>query len=417
MHTGFVDVAKLREMESTIWGNTSKSGAIQIVVTRIGSPNRQLYSKMDYANMRPDEKSSEYGIANNEPRKTTQGLWYVSYGMDDGGQHARRQRHFIDAGARWSIRLVARQVESRLTAQQVLDQGIAALWLLCCYGGVGSKARKGFGSMQAKELGNWNRKSCETKAIEFRDAFGCTGSFIESRTQSPSLALALPPVEAQFRWQNVWSVLDQVGFAFQVFAKKYAHRMEKMALGLPRRIGPGKSGRFQPTGAMLEVFHSQNANLRHASPVHIHVSRSESGMIVRALAIPSPCLPDLPTSRAFLHEFLDCFRAELARRSALVEVSRGADLLRPADRGQSPRPQRPTETPTRKGPKAGDKVQAELLEERTKKGGWRAKHIDTSMIGPIHNSESVPNDKRPGEKVELIVASNNGQVMAFRWPT
>ena len=35
---------------------------------------------------------------------------------------------------------------SLVPANEVLRQGEAALWLLCRYGGIGSKSRKGFGS-------------------------------------------------------------------------------------------------------------------------------------------------------------------------------------------------------------------------------------------------------------------------------
>lgn len=60
------------------------------------------------------------------------------------------------------------------------------------------------------------------------------------------LAQKLGPVEVDFSWPDVWSVLDQVGFAYQAFAKKYKHKLEKKALGLPRRIGPPVQGSFTP---------------------------------------------------------------------------------------------------------------------------------------------------------------------------
>ncbi|RMH34844.1 MAG: type III-B CRISPR module RAMP protein Cmr6 [Nitrospirae bacterium] len=68
-------------------------------------------------------------------------------------------------------------------------------------------------------------------------------------------------------------------------------------------------------------------------------------------------------------------------------------------------------------PKAGETVQAVLLEKRTKKGGWRAKHETSGLIGPIQNSHDVPPDKRPGDTLILLVASANEREMAFRYPT
>lgn len=64
-------------------------------------------------------------------------------------------------------------------------------------------------------------------------------------------------------------------------------------------------------------------------------------------------------------------------------------------------------------PKPGEKVEAQLLEERTKKGKWRAEHLPSGMAGEIQNSDAVPNDKKTGDTIELIVASST----AFKYPT
>lgn len=68
-------------------------------------------------------------------------------------------------------------------------------------------------------------------------------------------------------------------------------------------------------------------------------------------------------------------------------------------------------------PKPGDRVEATLLEERTKKGGWKAQHQATGLAGPIQNSAVVPLDKKPGDAVTLIVATVSMQEMHFRYPT
>ena len=79
-------------------------------------------------------------------------------------------RYFLDAGSSWAFRLVARPAryfarrsDARLpreraraesvAAGQVLAQARATLWLLTTFGGVGSKARKGFGSLQVEGEG------------------------------------------------------------------------------------------------------------------------------------------------------------------------------------------------------------------------------------------------------------------------
>jgi CRISPR-associated protein Cmr6 len=68
-------------------------------------------------------------------------------------------------------------------------------------------------------------------------------------------------------------------------------------------------------------------------------------------------------------------------------------------------------------PKPGQKVEAQLLEERTKKGGWRAMHAPSDLSGPVQNSGDVPSDKKTGDMLELIVASATERGLDFRYPT
>ncbi|QUV83702.1 hypothetical protein [Chloracidobacterium aggregatum] len=217
------------------------------------------------------------------------------------------------------------------------------------------------------------------------------------------LAQKLGPVEVDFSWPDVWSVLDQVGFAYQAFAKKYKHKLEKKALGLPRRIGPPVQGSFTPRPPVKD---------RHASPVHIHLAPrkdGKQGWTVRIVAFPSAYLPNLETSREFLTEFLKDVESDLRRRAGL----------------SPPRVQRPASSSPAAGSTSastasllspGNTVKAMLLEEKTKKGGWKARHLDSRREGPIVNTKEVPGDKQPGEEVELIVASA-GDSLSFRWPT
>jgi CRISPR-associated protein Cmr6 len=58
-----------------------------------------------------------------------------------------------------------------------------------------------------------------------------------------------------------------------------------------------------------------------------------------------------------------------------------------------------------------------LLEERTKKGGWRAQHGPSGLSGPIVNSGLVPAENEVGSSLTLIVHSINRFEMAFRVPT
>ncbi|MCC6222195.1 MAG: hypothetical protein IT201_01735 [Thermoleophilia bacterium] len=66
--------------------------------------------------------------------------------------------------------------------------------------------------------------------------------------------------------------------------------------------------------------------------------------------------------------------------------------------------------------KAGDVVEAVLLEERTKKGGWRARHVSTGLEGPIQNSDAGPAHTAPGDSLTLVIASASRTGVAFRHP-
>jgi len=68
-------------------------------------------------------------------------------------------------------------------------------------------------------------------------------------------------------------------------------------------------------------------------------------------------------------------------------------------------------------PRPGDRVEAQLLEERTKRGGWRARHAPSGLSGPIQNSGDVPADRNAGDVLELIVASATERGIDFRYPT
>jgi len=68
-------------------------------------------------------------------------------------------------------------------------------------------------------------------------------------------------------------------------------------------------------------------------------------------------------------------------------------------------------------PKPGEVVGAKLIEERTKKGGWKALHEPSGLRGPIQNTGNVPGDKNVGDTLKLIVTIANDREVAFRYPT
>jgi CRISPR-associated protein Cmr6 len=116
-------------------------------------------------------------------------------------------------------------------------------------------------------------------------------------------------------------------------------------------------------------------------------------------------------------------REALAEWGVGSKTSSGYGRLGPVSRAESATPlstagpgvgKRAVSAPGRIArPKPGEKVEAKLLEERTKKGQWKAEHPPSGFVGNIENSDAVPADKQPGDTLQLIVAS----ATAFKFPT
>ena len=114
----------------------------------------------------------------------------------------------------------------------------------------------------------------------------------------------------------------------------------------------------------------------------------------------APTVEDLPGALTTKEQLLR--RPQESRRE-----SRGPSSTHVQPAKSSPRPQ--------SGPRANDRVMAELLAEKTKRGGWKAKHVDSGLEGPIQDSQNVPADAEPGQRVELTVASTSSTGMQFKW--
>jgi len=56
---------------------------------------------------------------------------------------------------------------------------------------------------------------------------------------------------------------------------------------------------------------------------------------------------------------------------------------------------------------AGKEVRAVLLEEKTKKGGWRVCPVGTQAAGAVTNSGDIPGDKKAGDEIMVVVNSPN----------
>lgn len=301
MHSGFVDVDTLRRMEAAVWGDTKQGGAVRVTVTPDGAVTKMVF---DREAMIRDNK-----LPPTPDRKTTQGITYHSYGMDEPKEGRLNRRSYVPPGTKWKVALTARPsslppVNDKLPpvalpAGAVLDQALAALRLLCRYGGVGGKARKGFGSF--RDLDTINTAAINESAKTFRTmcGLGTTQPFLPVRADSASLEQLLPVVELPTGGTNYWMALDQVAASAQVFAKRYKHQSVKQSLGLPRN---------------MKEFPKYKSG-RHASPVHYHLAKDPNGkLVVRVVAFPAVRLPNLADSTKLLTELLEHLKTDLPKR-------------------------------------------------------------------------------------------------------
>lgn len=422
LHAGFLTTPQLHALESAIWGDTKRSSPVQLQLTSLTPSNVVLY-----------EHPAPAG------RQNISGMRYVAYGMDEmvreQGQRTRKQRYQQVPGARWEVRFRVRNAELdmpdsgnpspksvQLTTEQVAGQVRAAFWLFTRFGGVGAKARKGFGSLSVtghsddSEFASFTIQRCQELAAELR-----VKSLQVTREFDPDLAegsaLSGPSsgtvVEVPVATSHPETVMELIGLAYSDFASSMKHQTAKVALGLPRKIhGPTKDAlphqnrdehRPPKDLSVPKTTQGRPQDARFAAPIHLHVEKTSGGHLVRLLTFPQQHLPDVASSTRVLSDFSKRFRAGLASLDPA-----GIKMTATRQKGQ-------TAASTPGGPKPGDRVEAVLSSQKTKKGGWTAAYRDRN--GPIQNSADVPSDKNADETVTLIVRVFNEKDIAFRWPT
>lgn len=417
LHAGYLDVPTLRALEAALWGDTEAGAAIHLAVEAQGGRRVEAFAFKDRARPAPEFKRA-HRLADPPDGRTTQGLFYASYGMDD--KRGQPPRFYVEPGAWWMVRIRARVTRFAAVGQPIapevaLDQARAALGLLDTFGGVGSKGRKGFGSLAGEAAAFPDLAGCEALARGLRQALGIDGPWQEDRARSPSLGERLGPLEIPTSWDDPWFALDQLGFAYQGFAQEYAHRPEKLALGLPRSIhGP----RPQPMPHQDPHAHRPPQRLRtregldrHASPVHLHVGPGPAGLVLRVLALPSHRLPDRPTSRAFLAECLEHLRGDLEARARLhpgrpAARSQPQDAPRLAESATSrPAPPPPPAAPP---PKPLNKGQQDRLGTFHHEGGrWAVRFEGDARPVTLTNPDKLPPGLAEGTKGLFYIAEAN----------
>lgn len=414
MHACWLDVRNLRRLEAALWGDTNAGGAIRLTVEAM--PNNPEPVSFDRRTLIDENRLPQPPADEN----MAPGLTYHSFGMDDrrAGRHFRR--HYKPAGCLWTVSFTARpaclQTDDnkpiRLeSAKHILNEGVAALWLLVHFGGVGAKSRRGFGSLALQEvLPLDSLEAIRTQADRFRSEHQIP---VQRRVaDTPSIDEILPVVEISTPWKNQWLTIDRVAAAAQEFAQHSDNKYnrEKRAMGLPRKIGRRGSGRM-PYGNFRPGPH---VTTRHSSPMFYSLSRDSSERYcVRIAAFPSSELPDLVTSRSFLTKAINEIQKNLHSQIGLHPDAGVAIRQTPAT----------VTTSAEILPKQFAIVAAQLVESKeVKKKGvislrWKAKLDQSDLIGPIINYAAVPSDTPLNSEIELIVDRCNGKEIAFLWQT
>ncbi|CAK0779648.1 CRISPR-associated protein Cmr6 [Azospirillaceae bacterium] len=292
LHAAHVDVKELRRLEALVWGGVGQSDQAKKDDKGEkfgGSPVAiHLCKSKDVSPRSYDKQQIARSNVTTSRRSTPMGLYYASYGMDEKIEDRRtgvketRRRYYMPDGASWELTISARAVgKGEISASEILRQVQTVLWLLVHYGGIGSKARKGFGSIKSIPVdGVTSVDDCKKIAETFRR----TAKAQKGRTSEGMAIEDAKFMEMKIEEENIWQALNNIGEKLQSFTKSL-EKSDRWALGLPRK---GRSG---PKGD------------RHASPIWW---RLEPGKMreyhVRATGFPAAFLPNLQKSKEILSE-------------------------------------------------------------------------------------------------------------------
>ncbi len=470
MFVGYLNNKDLLSLEGAIWGSSKNKTPFQLgLETLEASPTRRY---------QPEETLKR--LPRTEGERRSPGLTYLGYGLlNDGPQRtylepgAQWQVQIQAKDTRCRHR--GRWID--ISAEQVQEQVQAAIWLLCQYGGLGQRKRKAFGSLQPQNWPDWNLDRVKSLAQAMRKHCQLEQEFSEELALSPSLEQAFE-LEIATPWKNVWFVMHQLGESLQEYMQAHKHELEKKALGLPRQMKPPLNGAFSvdaeierhssPYYLHLERQDSGQFRIRMlALPAARLPNLAQSQKILQDLAQTlqqaleqrMQLWPEDPSPRQRSERPTAEGREAGAGRSERPENRRPAagrerpagergersqrpkgrqnasfdsapvDLTAPytggfsggfsSDKGNSRRkPDKKAGSSSGSGlPQNGHWVEATLLEEKTKKGGWRAQEVKTKISGPLLNSTQVSSESEPGQKVSLLVHASNQFEMIFRWPT
>ncbi len=302
----------LKKLETIIWGGTGKPPmASQIVVRLVPKKQTAVFSfdKESVARQLPSSfQSKRFDKRQNRTVITAPGLAYASYGMDDSG----RRRKVIEPGAEWTLEVIFHP-RNGMEANVLAVHMDLALKALCTFGGVGAKSRKGFGSLDCGKSFNLEDEDVWPAVVNAVTPFGMTPAPDKADAYS-MLSEGMCNISVRLGTKSPWAAVDRIGFALQSTAASLKHDARKAATGLPRKIhGPLKDKllRHQTWETHQNPVDLQSEGAvknipRFASPLFVHVSSGENGMLkVNAIAFSSGLVRPESVSREVLGAYLE----------------------------------------------------------------------------------------------------------------
>ena len=297
----------LDELETRVWGGAGNiPTASQIVLRLVPVVDSRCVSfdKEVFARKLPRRFQVE------KPKRkviTAPGLAYASYGMDDSG----RRRKVVLPGAEWRLEASFRPRDG-VSEKTLADHLDLALKALCTFGGVGSKSRKGFGSLDCGEELDLENQSLWEDIMMAVQPFGMEPDFDKAGEYS---LLVGQPLSIPVETDSPLAVIDRIGCSLKTTAESFKHKPEKAAAGLPRKIHgpkderlPHQRGKWDPPEVLHPDGDIPRSARRFASPIFIHVAlRSDGKLKVNAMDFPSGLVRPEAVSR----NILKCYREGL----------------------------------------------------------------------------------------------------------
>lgn len=415
LYRGVLENDQLQKLQDIVWGSTEKASLIRLKVVSTNSVCK-LFNYKD----RFDLSADFAGDHNIDPKRS--GLLYMAYGMDEKLRGEIKQRFYIEPGANWvlDIKLRNRQksydiLGKQIDANDVIEQCFLALSLLSNFGGIGSKSRKGFGSL------SWDHAYKLDECMQKRDHFVEKLCMSKRLSDLPDYCLENAYMtNIEIATADSWHAIDALGRVVQKFAGEYKHNSDKAALGLPRKIhGPlekplrhqSTSTHQKPKNLMPVLREAQNeSKTRFSAPVFYHFEKSDDGkrFVVNITAFPSGMLTLKEVSKRMLKGLISSIKSDCELSRYKLSYKKHSSQHGRRDAGSR------FKSNEVDGLKAGSKVRVTMLEEKTKKGGWKAAHSVLGK-GAIQNSTEVGADAKAGAEVDVIVAVAKKGAAAFKW--